>query len=80
MSDEEYIVQTPSTISSFNEEISVNSNTSVSEAEKLKNNLPKISSPKKPDENPLDILTSKKESNWHISISPDGENVLMFNH
>lgn len=31
MSDEEYIVQTPSTISSFNEEISVNSNTSVSE-------------------------------------------------
>ncbi|CAB5362121.1 unnamed protein product [Rhizophagus irregularis] len=89
-----YIVQTPSTISSFNEEISVNSNTSVSEVkrksdliggifispEKLKNNLPKISSPKKPDENPLDILTSKKESNWHISISPDGENVLMFNH
>ncbi|CAB4404217.1 unnamed protein product [Rhizophagus irregularis] len=94
MSDEEYFVQTPSTISSFNEEISVNSNTSVSEVkrksdliggifispEKLKNNLPKISSPKKPDENPLDILTSKKESNWQISISPDGENVLMFNH
>ncbi|CAG8716744.1 12529_t:CDS:10 [Rhizophagus irregularis] len=47
--------------------------------EKSNNNLPKILSQKKPEEIPLDILTSKK-SNWHISISPDGENVLIFDH
>ncbi|RGB36888.1 hypothetical protein C1646_782642 [Rhizophagus diaphanus] len=84
MSDKEYIVQTPSTIST----------TSVSEVyqksdliggifiplEKSNNNLLKISSPKKPDEKTLDVLTSKQESNWHISISPDGENVLIFDH
>ncbi|CAB4389248.1 unnamed protein product [Rhizophagus irregularis] len=81
MSDKEYIVQTPST----------SSTTSVSEVYQksdliggifipLERSIPKISSPKKTNEKPLDVLTSKQEANWHISISPDGENVLMFDH
>ncbi|GBB99152.1 hypothetical protein RclHR1_03430013 [Rhizophagus clarus] len=32
------------------------------------------------EEKLLDIPTPKKESDWHISISPDGENILKFNH
>ncbi|RIA94096.1 hypothetical protein C1645_818567, partial [Glomus cerebriforme] len=30
--------------------------------------------------NQVDVLTNKKVSDWHISISPDGENFLTFNH
>ncbi|RIA94098.1 hypothetical protein C1645_866204 [Glomus cerebriforme] len=36
--------------------------------------------PKIKDENQVEVLTSKKTSDWHISMSPDGENFLTFNH
>ncbi|RIA81856.1 hypothetical protein C1645_836284 [Glomus cerebriforme] len=31
-------------------------------------------------ENQIDALVSEKDKSWHISISPDGENFLTFNH